>query len=563
MESIFFEIALVIIIAAVLSIIFRYLKQPTILAYILTGIILGPLGLFHLKNPESLQTLGEMGITLLLFMLGLELKLHELKSIGKTAAIAGTLQMIITGSIGYLASMFLGYSPTVGLILAVSLSFSSTIVIVKLLSDKKDLASLHGKLAIGILLMQDFFAILALILINSFHLGSVQDLISQILIIALKLSVLIGWILLFSRYVFPRILHNLSKSGEILFLFSLAWVFAVTALVTWQPIGFSIEIGGFLAGLALANTHENYQIIARMKSLRDFFMTIFFVMLGLDMTFNNFSASIIPAIILSIFVIILKPMIIMLITGVLGFRKRTSFFVGTSLGQVSEFSLIILFLALSKGLIPESVVTIIILVSIVTFTTSTYAIQNTNRLYKLVGSWFSLIELRKNGNEHEGAITDEFTNFNKHVILIGGHQMGKSVMHALKQSKEQVLVVDFDPDIIKRLKNENTPALFGDIADPDIQERVGFDRAKMVISTVPDLEDNLLLIQGLTHLNKRAKIVVIAFESDDAKQLYKAGADYVVLPHLAGGHHLAKILLTDDDLEMIEKYKKKDLEYLN
>ena len=563
MESIFFEIALVIIIAAVLSIIFRYLKQPTILAYILTGIILGPLGLFHLKNPESLQTLGEMGITLLLFMLGLELKLHELKSIGKTAAIAGTLQMIITGSIGYLVSMLLGYSPTVGLILAVSLSFSSTIVIVKLLSDKKDLASLHGKLAIGILLMQDFFAILALILINSFHLGSVQDLISQILIIALKLSVLIGWILLFSRYVFPRILHNLSKSGEILFLFSLAWVFAVTALVTWQPIGFSIEIGGFLAGLALANTHENYQIIARMKSLRDFFMTIFFVMLGLDMTFNNFSASIIPAIILSIFVIILKPMIIMLITGVLGFRKRTSFFVGTSLGQVSEFSLIILFLALSKGLIPESVVTIIILVSIVTFTTSTYAIQNTNRLYKLVGSWFSLIELRKNGNEHEGAITDEFTNFNKHVILIGGHQMGKSIMHALKQSKEQVLVVDFDPDIIKRLKNENTPALFGDIADPDIQERVGFDRAKMVISTVPDLEDNLLLIQGLTHLNKRAKIVVIAFESDDAKQLYKAGADYVVLPHLAGGHHLAKILLTDDDLEMIEKYKKKDLEYLN
>ncbi len=410
--------------------------------------------------------------------------------------------------------------------------------------------------------MQDFFAILTLIFINGFHLGSINDLASQIGIIALKLSVLIGWILLFSRYVFPKILHNLSKSGEILFLFSLAWVFAVTALVTWQPIGFSIEIGGFLAGLALANTHENYQIIARMKPLRDFFMTIFFVMLGLDMTFTNFSASIIPAICLSLFVIVLKPFIIMVITGVLGFRKRTSFFVGTSMGQVSEFSLIILFLALSKGLIPESLDTIIILVSVVTFTSSTYIIQNTNKLYKLVGSWFSLIELRKNGNEHEGVSTEDFSTFSKHVVLIGGHQMGKSVMHALKQSKEQVLVVDFDPDIIKRLKNENTPALFGDIADPDIQERVGFDRAKMVISTVPDLEDNLLLIQGLTHMNKRAKIVVIAFESDDAKLLYKAGADYVVLPHLAGGHHLAKILLMDDDLQMIEKYKKKDLEYL-
>ena len=140
--------------------------------------------------------------------------------------------------------------------------------------------------------------------------------------------------------------------------------------------------------------------------------------------------------------------------------------------------------------------------------------------------------------------------------------MGKSIMHALKQSKEQVLVVDFDPDVIERLKKEKTPAMFGDIADPDIQERVGFERAKMVISTVPDLEDNLLLIEGLTHLNRRAKIVVMAFEGADARQLYKAGADYVVLPHLAGGHHLAKILLNDDDLEMIEKYKKKDLEYL-
>lgn len=563
MESIFFEIALVIIVAAVLSIVFRYLKQPTILAYILTGIILGPLGLFHLKNPDSLQTLGEMGITLLLFMLGLELKLHELKSIGKTAAIAGTLQMVITTGIGYLVAQFLGYSATVAIILAVSLSFSSTIVIVKLLSDKKDLTSLHGKLAIGILLVQDFFAILTLIFVDGFHLGSVNDLISQVVIIALKLSVLIGWILLFSRYVFPKVLHSLSKSDELLFLFSLAWVFAVTALVTWQPIGFSIEIGGFLAGLALANTHENYQIIARMKSLRDFFLIIFFVMLGLDMTFNNFSSAILPAVVLSLFVIVLKPFIIMAITGMLGFRKRTSFFIGTSMGQVSEFSLIILFLAQSKGIIPDSVITIIVLVSIVTFISSTYTIMNTNKLYKKLGSWLSLIELRKEGNQHEVSSVDEITAFDKHVVLIGGQQMGKSIMHALKQSKEQVLVVDFDPDIIKKLKSEKTPAIFGDIADPEIQERVGFDRAKMVISTVPDLEDNLLLIQGLLHLNKRAKIVVIAIEAEDAKQLYKAGADYVVLPHLAGGHHLAKILLTHDDLEMIERYKKKDLEYLS
>ena len=148
--------------------------------------------------------------------------------------------------------------------------------------------------------MQDFFAILTIIFLNGFHLGSPAEVLQQILLVALKLSVLVGWILLFSRYVFPKVLHKLSSSDELLFLFSLAWVFAVTALVTWQPIGFSIEIGGFLAGLALANTHENYQIIARMKALRDFFMTIFFVMLGINMTFANVASSIVPAILLSL-----------------------------------------------------------------------------------------------------------------------------------------------------------------------------------------------------------------------------------------------------------------------
>lgn len=559
MEEIFFEIALVIIISAVLSVVLRYLKQPAILAYILTGIILGPLGFFHLQHTSSLQSFGQLGITLLLFMLGLELKLHELRSIGKTAIIAGSLQMGITFILGYGAGMLFGFPTAVCLYLAIALCFSSTIVIVKLLSDRKDLNSLHGKLAIGILLMQDFFAILTIIFMNGFHAGSVVDILDQILLVGLKLSVLVGWILLFSRYVFPRILHNLSKSGETLFLFSLAWVFAVTALVTWEPIGFSIEIGGFLAGLALANTHENYQIIARMKALRDFFVTIFFVILGIQMSLTNVVSSLIPALVLSAFVIFLKPCIVMVITGFMGFRKRTSFLVGISMAQISEFSLIILFLGQSMGMLPESIVTTVILVSMITFVVSTYMIQSSNSLYSMIGSKLSFLEFRKNPNRHDFVQSDEFKDYDKHVVLIGGHQMGESIIHALRQSHEKVVVVDFDPDVIKRLKDKKIPAIFGDIADPEIQERIGFERAKMVISTVPDLEDNLLLIEGLKHSNKKARVVVMAFENDEAKQLYKVGADYVVLPHLVGGHHLAKILIHDDNLEMIEKYKKNDL----
>ncbi len=561
MESIFVEITLVIVIAAVLTILFRFFKQPSILAYILTGVILGPLGLFHLQNHDALLTLGQLGITLLLFMLGLELKFRELRSIGKTALIAGSLQMILTGILGFGVATLLGFSSAVSIYIALAVGFSSTIIIVKLLSDKKDLTSLHGKLALGILLVQDFFAVLTIIFLSSFTPGNIVDLSFQIGVVLLKVVVLFGWILVLSEYVFPKILHKISKSSETLFLFSLAWVFALTAIVTSPFVGFSIEIGGFLAGLALAGTAENYQIVARMKALRDFFITIFFVMLGLEMTLGNLGEIIIPAILISLFVIFIKPLIVMAITGSMGFRRRTSFFVGMSLSQISEFSLIILFLGNQKNVVPDEVVTMIILVGMITFTSSTYVIQGANSLYKKVHSFLKIFE-RKHSSRHEFSTTTELDDLEKHVIIIGGHDMGRSIVNALKNTEEKLLIVDFDPDIIKKLKNYDVPVMFGDIADTEIQERVGFEKAKMVISTVPDLEDNFLLIEGLKHSNKKATIVVMAYELDDAKHLYKAGADYVILPHLAGGHHLAKILLDGNHLELIERYKEKDLSYL-
>lgn len=561
-ESIFFEITVIIVLAAFLTVLFRFLKQPSILAYILTGVILGPLGLFHLQNHDALQTLGQLGITLLLFMLGLELKFSELRSIGKTAIVAGSLQMIATFILGFGLTSLLGFSSTVALYLALALSFSSTIVIVKLLDDKKDLNSLHGKLALGILLIQDFFAVLTIIFLSGSVGGNGGEILMSLLIILLKVIVLFGWIILLSKYVFPKILRKISNSSESLFLLSLAWVFALTAIVTSPFVGFSIEIGGFLAGLALAGSDENYQIVARMKALRDFFITIFFVMLGLEMSVVNLPQAFIPAFVLTLFVLLVKPLLVMVVTSFQGFRKRTSFFVGTSLAQISEFSLIILFIGNQKGVISDSVVTIAILIVMMTFVASTYMIQNANTLYKKSQSFLSILEFKKKRSRHEMDIFGEFDKLEKHIIIIGGHQMGESIIHALKNSEEKILVVDFDPDIVEKLKEKGLSVMFGDISDTEIQEKSGFEKAKLVISTVPDLEDNLLLLEGLRHTNKKATVVVIALENLDAKTLYQAGADYVVLPNLAGGHHLAKILISENHLEMIEKFKAKDLEYL-
>lgn len=558
MEQIFLEITIIICLAAFLTIIFRHYKQPAILAYLLTGIILGPLGLFHLQEKVALETLGQLGITLLLFMLGLELKLHELRSIGKAAIIMGGAQMVLTIASGYVVASLLGFSQTAAIYTGLALSFSSTIIIVKILSDKRDLNSLHGKLAIGILLMQDFFAVMTIIFLTGVSQNGGSALFTQVIMILLKVVVLFGWVIVLSKFVFPHIVRRIARSHESLFLFSLAWVFALTALIASPYIGFSIEIGGFLAGLALANTSENFQIIAKMKALRDFFITIFFVVLGLEMSVTNISQVIVPALILTAFVILIKPFIIMVITGALGYRKRTSFFVGVSLSQISEFSFLILFLGSTSGAIPPELDTMFLIVGVATFATSTYGLQHSNKLYKQFGKYLHIFE-RKQPNKNHIEAQEDLKDMENHIILVGGHAMGRGVIKALEDTKEKVIVVDFDPDIVHRLKQDNIPAVFGDIADSDIQERVHFDKAKLVISTVPDLEDNLLLIEGLNYENKKAKVVVMSYEPQDTKELYKAGADYVVMPHLAGGRHLAKIIIDKNHLELIEKYKAKDL----
>ncbi|MDP3940927.1 MAG: cation:proton antiporter [bacterium] len=560
MGGIYFDITIIICLAAVLTLFFRILKQPPVLAYILTGILLGPAGgltagLFHIEHREQLAILGQLGITLLLFMLGLELKLKELRSIGKTAAIAGTLQIAITVLLGMGLGMLLGFSQTGSLYFGIATAFSSTIIIVKLLSDKKDLKSLHGKLAIGILLVQDFFAVMTIMFLSG--LSGSTNVVFELGLLFLKVIVIFGWIILLSKYVFPIVVHRIARSSEALFLFSLAWVFALTAFMASPFIGFSIEIGGFLAGLSLANAAENFQIIARMKALRDFFITIFFVILGLEMSFQSIERVIVPAILFSIFVLVIKPFIVMGVTGLLGFRKRTSFITGVSLGQLSEFSLIILFLGGQLQVISQDIVTLGILVALTSFVLSTYAVVHTNRLYGFVSTYVPLFE-RKHAH---GTIleTDEFASLKNHVVIIGASQMGRSIIHAMQRSGEQIVVVDFDPDIAKKAKDLAIPVVFGDIADPEIQEKAGVDQAKLIISTVSDLEDNLLLIGSVKHKNSDAQIVSVALENEDAKLLYKAGADYVVLPELAGGRHLAKILLENKHLEIIEDYKQKDL----
>ncbi|MBI3069929.1 MAG: cation:proton antiporter [Candidatus Levybacteria bacterium] len=551
MGSIFFEITIIVCLASLLSILFRLLKQPTILAYILTGIIVGPFGQLQFGNQEIFRTLAELGITFLLFMVGLELKLGELRSVGKVAVITGIAQIVFTSLVGYAIAILLGFSSLAALYIAVALTFSSTIIIVKLLSDKKDLKSLYGKIAVGFLLVQDFVAILILMVLSGFNQANGTAIsFADFGLVLLKGFLLFAVILYLSRKIFPRLTDIIAKSPETLFLFSIAWAFFASAVVSSAPIGFSIEIGGFLAGLALANSSENFQIAARIRALRDFFITIFFVLLGMNMVFANLGAVFLPALILAAFVLIGNPIIVMIIMGLLRYRKRTSFFAGLTVAQISEFSLIVVFMGNKLGHVSNEVVALVTLVGVITFALSSYMILGNNTLYRWLGRYLNIFE-RKDAHEER---IGKHKIFKEHIVLVGANRIGQSILDSLKSLNHEVVVVDFDPDIIKRLEGQNIDSFFGDITDLDIQEVAQLVSAKLVISTVPDIEDNLLLLKGVKKNKNRVKVIVVAQDDEEARQLYKEGADYVVLPHLAGGRHIAKII-SENKIENIGRLR--------
>jgi Kef-type K+ transport system membrane component KefB/voltage-gated potassium channel Kch len=558
----FLDLTVIICLAAVLAFVFRLLKQPEILAYILTGIIIGSFHFFQSSNQDILQTMSQIGVTLLLFMVGLEIKVSELFSLGKSLVIAAVGQVGLTLLGGFAIATFFGFDLLASFYIAMALTFSSTIIVVKLLSDKREMHALYSKFSIGILLAQDIVAIALLMLLSGFSTKTQGlDMLMNVILIFVKGGILVAVVTLLSRHFFPKFIESIAKSSETLFLVSLAWVFGLAAIVSSPYVGFSIEIGGFLAGLALANTMANYQIIAKAKILRDFFIVLFFVLLGIQMSFANLQAIIVPAIFLSLFVLLVKPLLVTLVMAAIGYRKRTAFLTGLSLSQISEFSLILIFMGYKLGQINQKIVSLITAVGLVSFFVSTYGVINSKLLYRKIAPYLGFLEKSDMKKDEISEPEDSLESLDNHVVVIGGDQMGESIMEALEDRDMDVVLVDFDPNILKKLKNKKVHWLFGDIADLDIQERAKLDQAKMVISTIPDAEDNILLLKELKHENRRAKVVMMALDSHDAKLLYKEGADYVILPHLAGGRQIAEIIL-DNNLDKIEKLKEKDIKYL-
>ncbi len=550
-----FELSIIIIIAAIFGILMKQFKQPFILGYLITGFIIAYLGWIDL-NKDFFKLFSELGIVFLLFLIGLEINYDSLRLVGRQSVILGIGQIIFTFIFGFLIAKVFNFDSLSSVYISIALTFSSTIIIVKLLSEKKDVSSFYGKLSIGFLLVQDLVAILILIFLAGISSGEAsQNVFLNVVLAIVKGIVLFGLIIYIGRRFLPFVFDKAAKSNELLFLISLAWLFLM--VTTTKKLGFSLEIAGFLAGIALSNSSENFQISSKLKPLRDFFIMIFFIILGSSFVFSNISKIGLEILIFSLFVLIGNPLIVLILMGILGYRKRTGFLTGLTVAQISEFSLILASLGFKIGHISENVVGLITGVGIITITLSTYLILNADAIFKKIHKYLNIFERKK-------VLEDNLRDLQikKPIILIGAHRTGQSI--ALNINPKNLLVIDFDPDIISFLRKNNFDYIFGDISDPDVFEKANIASAKLVISTSPDFNDNMTLLEEIKKIDSShsPKIIVRAETEKEALILYEKGADYVILPHFTVGEYLGKTIAVDPDVKILEKLKEKDLSFL-
>ncbi len=534
MQNIFFDIGLIIIVATVLGYIARFLRQPLVPAYIFAGALIGPLGLGLINDVEVIKTLSEIGIAFLLFVVGMELELKKLKNVGLIATFGGLINSTVLATLGFMLAYGLGVlSKTESFYIALVVAFSSTMLVIKLLSDRKELDTLHGRMIIGILLMEDIMAVFALstlTTISDFTLMTGLASVAKVIILILA-TVLAG------KFMFRPLFKYAAKSQELLFLVSITmcFIFAFGA----HYLGFSIAIGAFAAGVAIANLPYNYEIIGKVKPLRDFFSTLFFVSLGMELVGIPVTKFIAPIILLVLFITLIKPLIIFLVAMFFGYSKRPGFLTAISLTQISEFSLIIVAQGMLLGHISQEVLSVTIILATATITISSYFIKFEKGLYYKIGVKMGFLEVFGKNTRHLEYVPKQQ---NYDVILIGYDRIGYSIHKYLKKVEKSIIVVDFNPDLIKRMMNEKIPCIYGDIGDAEILERLNFKAAEFIISTIPEEKENIMLINKVKRENPKATIFVTALWVDEALSLYDRGADYVILPHFLGGDHVSLIL---------------------
>jgi len=504
----------------------KLLKLPMVIGFIAAGIILSSLGF------SGMQFMGQIGVMFLLFVAGVELPVAELKKVGWGVFGAVIVQILLTFSITFGMLRILGYTGALPMVLGLALAFGSTIVVVKTLSEKSDLQSLYGKVTVGYLLIQDFLAVLVLALLG-ISTGT-QGMAIGLILVLVKFALVLGFSFIAGKLFLNKLFDFMASWPELLSIASVGWCLVVAALASSRGVGLGYEIGGFIAGLSLANVVGKAQIAAKTKTLRDFFLMWFFLALGSRIGGNLSQINWLLAILFIFIVIAVNPWGMMLGLGRQKFGRRIVFWGSLGTIALSEFSLIILDRSAALGIINGGLLATVALVMAISLVVYGYVMNQSEKLYL---KWKLVWHSKKKNN----VITPD-KSIDWQIVIFGHNRVGSKIRPLIEKQNKKVLVVDFNPTVIEKLKSEGINAVYGDMADQEIYEELGLTEAELVISTVPDKNDSLLLLEQL-HLWKRKPFMILtADDSETAEQLYEKGADFVLVPHAVGADYLGHLL---------------------
>ena len=545
----FLQLSLVIVLATAMALIMRVLRQPLIIGHIITGIIVGPSVFNLIHDRAAFATFSDIGIALLLFIIGLELNAAVIRRLGRIVLPTALSLLVVMMGLGFGAAKMFGFTRNEALLIGLSLFFSSTIIIAKVLSDKKELTRLHGQIAIGTILLDDFVATIALLVVAASSGGSMT--VGEVGTLLAKGGALIVGFSIISLKVLPKLTKFIASSQELLFLFALAWGFGVSTLVS--RAGFSIEIGALFAGVMLAHLPYTAEIGSRLKPLRDFFIILFFIVLGEGLSIANLGSAFVPALIFAALVLVAKPLTVMTALGIMRYTKRTSFKTAINLSQISEFSIILVVLAHTSGLVGDKLNAVVTLVALITITVSTYLMQYDNFLYERLEKYLRIFE-RSETREHE------YRTKNYPLILFGYKKGGHEFVKTFRSMKKPYIVVDYNPDVIELLDKQHIESLYGDATDMELLSELHIHSAKLVVCTIPDYQINKTLVHYVHQRNKDVVVICHADDYNEAAELYRLGATYVMLPHFIGSERMSMFIHRNGlHKKNFERYREKHL----
>ncbi|KIC48040.1 cation:proton antiporter family protein [Tateyamaria sp. ANG-S1] len=549
-DYIFYEIAALLVLAAGVGFLGLLLRQPLIVSFIAVGILAGPSILDIARSDEQIDLLAELGIAVLLFLVGLKLDFNLVRSLGPVALVTGLGQVVFTTVFGFLIALALGLDAVTAIYVAIALTFSSTIIIVKLLSDKREIDALHGRIALGFLIVQDIVVVVAMIALSAIGVGGAAEgegaLVDVLRVLGYGLAML-TFVVVFIRYVANPLVERLSRVPELLVSFAIGWA-ALLAAVGYY-LGFGKELGGLLAGVSLASTPFREAIAARLASLRDFLLLFFFIALGASLDLSVLGDSVGPALVLSLFVLIGNPLIVLTIMGAMGYRKRTGFLAGLTVAQISEFSLIFMAMSVTIGHATDEALGLVTLVGLVTIAASTYMITYSHQLYSFFEPVLGVFERRHPQAED----TDASDTARSHdVVLFGLGRYGLGIASSLQDSGKSILGVDFSPRAVRHAREQGFDVVFGDATDPEFLGHLPLQQADWLVMAVPEHETGLThddprhaLLKAARDLGFGGKVAVAAHQDATAEALRADCADLVLMPYRDAAFAAARMIAGD------------------